>query len=291
MICFYHRADLDGQCSGAIIKQKYPDCKMVGVDYGDPEDQWMEASPGEEVFVVDFSFQPFSNMVALANRGPLVWIDHHKTAIDSYEEAKASGSFNMGDIRGRRDIGVSACEMSWEYFNESPLPTAVFYLGRWDVWDWQNRPEPIQEFQLGMQIHDTSPGAKIWDEILVSPLAHSSYELTTTTDRICNDGEAIKAYLDKGNEFVMKEGSFKTTIEGYKVIALNTPFRGSEILKSEWSSGEYDVMMVFAYLGNSRWRHSLYSEGNVNVGEIAKIYGGGGHANAAGFTTDSQIFS
>ena len=36
MKCFYHSADLDGQCSGAIVKLARPDCELVGIDYGDP---------------------------------------------------------------------------------------------------------------------------------------------------------------------------------------------------------------------------------------------------------------
>lgn len=34
MKCFYHSSDLDGHCSGVIIKQKYPKCEMIGINYG-----------------------------------------------------------------------------------------------------------------------------------------------------------------------------------------------------------------------------------------------------------------
>ncbi len=36
MIGIYHSADLDGFTSGAIIKRKYPNAKMIGYDYGNP---------------------------------------------------------------------------------------------------------------------------------------------------------------------------------------------------------------------------------------------------------------
>jgi hypothetical protein len=35
MICFYHSADLDGHCSGAIIKKVHPECELIGINYGD----------------------------------------------------------------------------------------------------------------------------------------------------------------------------------------------------------------------------------------------------------------
>ena len=35
MKCFYHRIDFDGVCSAAIVKAKYPECELIGIDYGD----------------------------------------------------------------------------------------------------------------------------------------------------------------------------------------------------------------------------------------------------------------
>lgn len=34
MICIHYDRDLDGFCSGAIVKKKFPDCKLIGWDYG-----------------------------------------------------------------------------------------------------------------------------------------------------------------------------------------------------------------------------------------------------------------
>lgn len=32
---FYHSADLDGFCSGAIIKYSFPECELIPINYGD----------------------------------------------------------------------------------------------------------------------------------------------------------------------------------------------------------------------------------------------------------------
>lgn len=34
-ICFYHKADLDGVCSGDIVKHFVPDVERYGFDYGE----------------------------------------------------------------------------------------------------------------------------------------------------------------------------------------------------------------------------------------------------------------
>jgi len=46
MKCFYHSVDLDGHCSGAIVKRAYPDCEMIGINYGD-KFPWQQVYEGE----------------------------------------------------------------------------------------------------------------------------------------------------------------------------------------------------------------------------------------------------
>jgi len=53
MKCFYHSSDLDGHCSGAIVKQEYADCEMIGIDYGN-KFPWDSIEIRETVFMVDF---------------------------------------------------------------------------------------------------------------------------------------------------------------------------------------------------------------------------------------------
>ena len=110
MICFYHRADLDGRCSGAIVKAHFPECRMIGMDYGE-EMPWTEIYPNEEVYLVDFSLQPFEKMIRLQKLAQLIWIDHHKSAI---ADAEAAGWKNGGngvlqaidDILARQSVTV-----------------------------------------------------------------------------------------------------------------------------------------------------------------------------------------
>lgn len=48
--------------------------------------------------------------------------------------------------------------------------------------------------------------------------------------------------------------------------------------------------MPFSFNGrNGTWTYSMYSK-TVDVSNIAKKYGGGGHRGAAGFNTDKLIF-
>ena len=55
---------------------------------------------------------------------------------------------------------------------------------------------------------------------------------------------------------------------------------------------KHDIMLPFASHKNGKWKLSLYStKKKINCGEIAKLFGGGGHKGAAGFISEKLPFS
>lgn len=53
--------------------------------------------------------------------------------------------------------------------------------------------------------------------------------------------------------------------------------------------GDVEAVAFFRELPNSTYRISLRSKNRVNVARVAELFGGGGHANAAGFTTKANF--
>lgn len=93
MKCFYHKSDLDGHGSGAIVKHHYPECEMIGVDYGDDysKNGIFDGAEEETIYVVDFSF-PKLIMDSLDKLSDLIWIDHHKSAIEELPDRYAGAA-------------------------------------------------------------------------------------------------------------------------------------------------------------------------------------------------------
>ena len=61
----------------------------------------------------------------------------------------------------------------------------------------------------------------------------------------------------------------------------------SDTLASKFDSSKHDLMIGFAYNGRN-WGISLRSIGDkVDVSQIAKTRGGGGHSQSAGFQVDT----
>jgi len=274
MKAFYHSADLDGHCSGAIIKTFYPDCEMIGIDYGD-EFPWERITKDEMVFMVDFSLQPFSDMEKLNDLSLLVWIDHHKSAI---EDAHKRGFLARGGQS--LEIGKAACELTWRYLlPNDKMPESVYLLGRYDVWDHSDKR--TLPFQYGMRLYsDTRPESFIWSNIL-----HDFY-----TKDIILSGEIVLSYINSENAKYARVSAFETELDGLRCIAINRVLANSKLFDAVWDQEKYDAMVAFGFHKN-HWSVSLYSDKpDIDVSIIAKNHGGGGHKGAAGFQCDELPF-
>uniref|UniRef100_A0A6M3J4F5 DHH family protein n=1 Tax=viral metagenome TaxID=1070528 RepID=A0A6M3J4F5_9ZZZZ len=284
MKAFYHSADLDGHCSGALVKLNYEKCEMIGINYGDPF-PWESLVYSEEIYMVDFCLQPFSEMIELSSVSDLVWIDHHKTAIENYEKYINE---DRRPIRGLRRDGIGACQLVWEYLTKNSLvgrepkvPTFVKLLAEYDVW---NHSDPrALPFQYGMRHQkDTSPEKiELW----------SSLFDTERVQQITEVGGIILEYQDSQNAKYVKSCAFETELDGLKLIAINLMLTNSKIFDSVWNQEKYDGMLTFGWR-KGRWTVSLYTDKpGVDMSVIAKNRGGGGHVGAAGFQCDELPFN
>lgn len=288
MKCFFHSADLDGHCSGAIVKHFAPQCEMIGINYGKPF-PWAEIESGETVFMVDFTLQPFEDMERLLNICNLVWIDHHKTAI---EEAERRGF----KAPGLRRVGIGACALTWESFDydngETPIPEAVRLLAEYDVW---NHSDPLTlPFQYGMRMNENTwpDNQEFWEQLLGTSESERRYAdaLIAKTVEV---GETILAYEKSQNEKFCKAYSFETEFDGKMAIACNRGFTNSQVFESVWDPEQYDLMLTFCRLKPpaGKWTVSIYSDkDDIDCGNIARKFGGGGHKGAAGFQCSKLPF-
>ena len=295
MKCFYHSADLDGHCSGAIVKHKHPECEMFGINYGD-KFPWDKIKMGETVFMVDFSLQPFDDMETLNSMCKLIWIDHHRTAIDEAHKRKFLAFEQV------LEVGKAACELCWEFCHPSThsgrqhppcelrwefchpgvhTPIGVYWLGRYDVWDHVN--PHVLPFQYGMRSYDTLPSSPVWDDVFQGNSRFISECL--------HNGRAILRYIQKTDRVYAESCAFETRIKEIPAIAVNKGLANSKLFDGIWDVKKYPIAMTFVWR-NDEWTVSLYTteETGIDVSEIARSFGGGGHKCAAGFQCNRLPF-
>ena len=114
---FYH-TDHDGEASGAIaynwantVATPYQACVLYPITYGKPF-PFDQIHEGDSVYILDYSIPPADMKKLLAITPNVVWIDHHKTAIEEY-----SYHPEIGEIAGIRDTDEAGCVLTWAFFN------------------------------------------------------------------------------------------------------------------------------------------------------------------------------
>lgn len=279
-ICLYHGNDLDGVCSAAIVKLKNPDVMLFPVDYDGSYDFKKIINKGDEVIMLDYVTNKFSDMEIINDHCDFTWIDHHTSAILDYSEHIVRGGKT---IKGVREQGKATCELTWEFLHpNTQIPYPIWLLGRYDVRDFFIAPS-ILPFQYGMKVDFHPPDSLIWWSNLINESRDSDL-----IQGIIRNGKTIMRYRETLNRKICEMQAFESEIfvDGciYKTICVNRALCGASVFQSMYDPSKHDIMVVYYICKRGAWNVSLYSDKKeIDVSEIAKFYGGGGDVGAAGF--------
>lgn len=288
----YHKADFDGIFCREIAKHFIPDAVLIGWDYGDPVPTPDVVSASDDLYMLDISVE------GLMGHPRLVWIDHHKSAMDKFPP----------QIKGYRIDGVAACRLAWQWFSTEKYgsfnasgaawwvklpyeeeyiqrtvsePKAVRLAGEYDIWD--KRDPEADLFQHGLRSEDLKEDAWIYllDE--------------DQSDRECNrllgQGKVLQYARTKENESIITRLGFTVNFEGLIMLACNHAMFNSHLFTAGVKP-EHEALLGFKFDGQ-QWSVSLYhapGKEHHDLSDIAKRYGGGGHRGACGFRTKSLPF-
>lgn len=280
VLIIYHSEDLDGICSRDVVKRwaktNNYDTTCLGWTHGQP----MPEIPEHYTYVVIADIMlDIPTMTALHERHSLdkqrvIWIDHHYTSI---ELAKAN---QLTRFAGIQEVGKGACELCWSYFfSPDNVPLVVQLLSAYDVWDKQrfNWRLDTLPFQYGMRTFDHI------SEVLLDPEYCIGLSTSQEINEICNRGIKILQYLSSKYKKDVEISAFEAEVCGYDTLCINSQDAGSQIFESVKDS-KYSLFLVFRYSGLN-YKFSIYAAGgyDVDCGQIAKSFGGGGHKGAAGW--------
>jgi len=285
-VCFYHSIDLDGWTSAAIVKMKFPEARLIGWNHGDP-------NPSKEdfkdciTFVVDIC--PPNMKEIIEHSLKTIWIDHHKSSIDSMKRIMDSTS--MQKLEHNVDTRYAACELTYQYLFDGIIPEPVTYLGLYDSFRHKTMSQITQLNTLYFQYYARS--------ICSSPEEAKTFILTTEKDPNRADfaigGIKIGMHIYR-YECEMAKQTYKTGFEiefdDLKFIAFSKERFNPAVFGINYHEDGYDGAACYwddRKAGVRRW--SLYSDnGKTDVSEICKRRGGGGHFGAAGFQEKIEIW-
>lgn len=270
-----HHDDSDGRLAAYIVARRAVQgsissdtATFIEMTY-DKQVPFDKIPKGETVWIVDFSIPPGDMKKLLKITPNVIWIDHHKSAIERYAD------WDGPDIKGTREVGKSGCLLTWEYlYPKAAAPGFVKLVDDYDIWAFKYGDE-TRNFYFGAMCENTDPGPGcLWEQL---------WDDKAEVGDIVNAGRAIRSYLDN-----LYEGHLKNVYEveyrGLVCLVLNTPIMGSQAFKDRIN--KYDMCMTYCWNGR-QWRIGFYStKSNVDCSEQAMWLGGGGHKGAAGAHVD-----
>ena len=217
---------------------------------------------GKNVLIVDFSYRRSVLLEMREKAKSILVLDHHKSAMEE-----------LGDLEfAQFDMSCSGAMLSWAFFHpdEHP-PLLIRYIQDRDLWQW--RMPNSREFSAGLM------NVPFDFEAYRTCLQDSAVQL------LINQGLSIVRYIDREVDKLCKHAADRR-------LSVAPELKCRVVNSSNWVSEvgsriceESDVAVIW-YMDHNKdqWRVSMRSRSGVDVSEIAKRYGGGGHAQAAGFS-------
>jgi len=265
-VVIYHGECPDGFSAAWVAWKKFGEnADYFGANHEEPIP---EGLTNKEIYVLDFSFPKEIMAELVKNNKKVIVIDHHKSAEESVKMAHEYVY----------EMDRSGAVLAWQYFyRDLSLPWLLRYIGDRDMW----KLELPDTFAMGLMLDTFDKNFETWSKLA------EELEDENVRRKYIEQGKLIQKYEDRVIEDIVSSNKESVIFEGHEVYAVNAPHffasqMGNFLCKEkpplaivwQWSGGEINV--------------SLRSDSTVDVSEIAKKYGGGGHKAAAGFKVDSR---
>jgi oligoribonuclease NrnB/cAMP/cGMP phosphodiesterase (DHH superfamily) len=267
IIVIYHADCIDGfGAAWSAFKKFGSQSRYVPARFGEP---FPKHNANCEVYILDFSYSPEIILTVAKTLKRLTLIDHHITAMKQFENVVMPEN-----VAVHFDMNHSGCLLAWSYFfPQLDAPMILRHIEDRDLW----------RFQLaGTQEITTA----IYEQMPISFRAFGALRL----NQLFSVGKIQVAQMTKMVKRLVKN-AHPIKIGDTTGLAVNAcAFFASELghVLAEKSGG---VGMIYYYDGGKKqWNFGLRSIGNLDVGELAVEYGGGGHVNAAGFSLSHNPF-
>lgn len=279
ILCIYHGNCADGFGAAWAVRHALGSDQVefhAGIYGNDPPDV-----RGRDVVLVDFSYKrPVIDAIGRAASSVLI-LDHHKTAaddlaglrapktwLDHVEQSALDDMENAEPVRAVFDMNRSGAGIAWDFFHPGqPRPRLLDHIEDRDLWRFL-LPH-TREIQAAVFSYPYD--FNVWDELVAADL-----------ELMAKQGEAIERKHHKDIAELVGVTKRRMVIGGASVPVANLPYTLTSDAGNLMAAGE---PFAACYWDTPDGRvFSLRSrEDGADVSTIAKMYGGGGHRNAAGF--------
>ncbi len=278
-LVIYHGHCRDGFCSAWVASQILEDAEFFAANYGDPSP--IGLVEGRDVYVLDFCY-PREQMEAIAlSAKSLVVLDHHKTAQEALAGFEHEFRFRSIDVTVVFDMERSGAGITWDWFRAEPRwrgldparPWLVDYVEDRDLWRFALPDSEIVNAYIAVLPFEF----KAWNDALADGTLIAVSRGATCQEKM---RQYIRETLAANAQLVEFDGEIVPLVNAPKVDI-------SELVRELLDqTDDAPFAMGFSQANDGRFVYALRSKEGVDVSEVAKRHGGGGHAQAAGFVSE-----
>lgn len=258
-LCIYHGNCADGFGAAWVIR------KALGSEVDFHAGVYQNNPPalhGRDVILVDFSYKRAVMEVMADEAASILILDHHKSA------AEDLAGFSAKHYEAHFDMEHSGAMLAWFHcFPGQEPPQLLKHIEDRDLWRFHL---PFtREIQANVFSYPYDFGA--WDELMAKD-----------PELLAKEGGAIERKHFKDIHELIEVVTRRMVIAGHNVPVANLPYTLTSDAGHKLATGE---AFAGCYWDTPAGRvFSLRStDDGLDVSEIAKQYGGGGHRNASGF--------
>jgi uncharacterized protein len=266
-LVIYHGGCPDGFAAAYALSSHFrldagKSCDLVPGVHGQPPPD----VTGRDVYIADFSYRRPVLKEMCRRAASVVVIDHHVSA----EKDLQGLELEHDNLRVIFNMHKSGAVLAWEFFHDTPPPKLFLHIQDRDL--WQFALEGTNDIYAALMSRPLD--FILWEQLCNGPASLES---------LLSEGRAINRYRRRMID-LHKEKAVMTSIAGYQVPVVNCYEDIMSDLIGELAE-EHPFAAGYQDQGNLRkWSLRSRNKG-ADVSKIASAYGGGGHRNAAGFTT------
>ena len=219
---------------------------------------------GRDIVLADFSYPLDIMQRMIPDAGSITIIDHHVSAARDLQPL-----LDAGEIDGIFDMQKSGAMLTWEWFHPGePAPRLLEYIQDRDLY----RFELPDSRAISSALFSWPQDFEIWDRLMGGDL-----------EELRQDGIAIERKHQRDIRALIKSGTRRMQLLNHEVPVINVPFT---MASDAGNLLAQDAPFAVCYWDDSNGCVFSLRSGaqGVDVSEIARSFGGGGHRHAAGFS-------
>lgn len=288
-VLIYHDNCDDGFAAAWAVHKKWGDAvQFIPSNYGRPMPEWQGVA--KDVLIADFSLPEDQCQAIVESGSRILMLDHHKTAMHALVRMPHTERPTIENVGQRFDVTAgswhsqvlvefdmerSGARMAWDFaFPGEETPELILAVEDRDLWRFDRADTQLVSLYLRSLDRDFAQ----WDAAIAL--------YSDNPDQFLSEAGAIKRFYDQRIKAICMTAGVQD-FQGHSGVPVTyaCPYDFvSDTCNTLLAMYENAPFAVAVIKNGEGITYSLRSaDDRIDVSEIAKANGGGGHRNAAGF--------